>query len=72
MSWVGQHPITGTKTLNKSTFSSPPPKPPTKIPQQLLPWDEREKQTGVTDLGTGQKLYVKHWSYGTKWKISAS
>jgi hypothetical protein len=37
MNRVKQHSTVGTKTQNKSTYSSPLPQPPTKITQQLLP-----------------------------------
>lgn len=45
MSWVRQHPIKGTKTLNRSAFSSSPPKQPTETAQELQPGDQRGEAT---------------------------
>lgn len=55
MSWVRQHPIKGTKTLNRSTYSSSPPQTSTKNAQELQPGDQRGELSGGPDPATAQQ-----------------
>lgn len=61
MSWVRQHPMKGTKTLNRALTPQVLPKPLTKIALALQPGDQRGEPRGGPDPGKQDRLYMKRW-----------